>query len=72
MIVILQPNITHTSDEYKTVRDYLEHLPDVTIQPAPRQGFAAFEIAADGVECRRDKRRDELAVFTVLGMRCII
>ena len=38
MIVILQPNITHTSDEYKTVRDYLEHLPDVTIREHQEHG----------------------------------
>ncbi len=38
MIVILQPNITHTSDEYKTVREYLEHLPNITIREHQEHG----------------------------------
>lgn len=38
MIVILQPDITHTSDEYKTVREYLEHLPDITIREHQEHG----------------------------------
>jgi len=38
MIVILKPNLTHTSDEYKSVRDYLENLPDISIREHQEHG----------------------------------
>ena len=38
MIVILQPNITHTHDEYKAVREFLEHLPQITIREHQEHG----------------------------------
>lgn len=38
MIVILQPNITHTSEEYKIIRQTLESLPDITIREHQEHG----------------------------------
>jgi 3-deoxy-7-phosphoheptulonate synthase len=38
MIVILQPNITHTSAEYKAIREFLERLPDITIREHQEHG----------------------------------
>ncbi|MEJ2391161.1 MAG: 3-deoxy-7-phosphoheptulonate synthase [Gammaproteobacteria bacterium] len=38
MIVILQPNITHTSEEYQTVRKALERLPGISIREHQEHG----------------------------------
>lgn len=38
MIVILQPDITHTSKEYKTVREALERLPEISIREHQEHG----------------------------------
>jgi 3-deoxy-7-phosphoheptulonate synthase len=38
MIVILQPNITHTHEEYRRVREYLSHLPDISIREHQEHG----------------------------------
>lgn len=38
MIVILQPNVTQSSEEYKLVRQALERLPDITIREHQEHG----------------------------------
>jgi len=38
MIVILQPNLTQNSDEYRSVRAYLENLPGITIREHQEHG----------------------------------